>query len=186
MGKVVHLLSGGLDSTVLLYDLLWNGYDVLECLFVDYGQAQIQEQEWAEYHAKWHGVPFRKLVLPELSDGLVVVPMRNAIFLGCAVNRAVALGADWVTFGANEDDAVTFPDCRKEFVGTFNRLIEASGYRVRVLPPFMMMSKKQVVELGKELGVEMGRTWTCYAGGASPCGECLACKTRTEAEQCSI
>lgn len=186
---VVHLLSGGLDSVVLLYDLKQQACRI-HCALIDYGQRHSKELAWAKHHCERLGVSATKIVLPQLrgsvltdGSGGVAVPNRNAVFLSLAVNLAQAAGADEVTFAANSDDHEVFPDCRRQFVAAYNGMLIASGITTRVCAPYMDKPKSWIAALGADLGVKFDETWSCYAGGVQPCGKCLACKTREKALQ---
>ena len=62
---IIHCLSGGLDSTVMLYDLHNQGHRI-HCLLFDYRQRHKQELQWAKYHASICGVKFTTVDLPDL------------------------------------------------------------------------------------------------------------------------
>jgi 7-cyano-7-deazaguanine synthase len=53
-----------------------------------------------------------------------------------------------------------------------------SGEGVRIQAPLLRLSKERIVRLGDRLGVPWGLTWSCYAGGPTPCGRCDACRLR--------
>lgn len=184
---IIHLLSGGIDSVVMLYDLQQQGHNI-HCALFDYKQRHAQELLWAKHHARRLNLLFTTFDVPqlrgsELTDGSggVVVPVRNAIFLSMAVNLAVAAGAETVTFAANKDDEALFPDCRMAFVQTFNNMLTTAGLKVEVCAPYIDKPKVWIVGLGRELGVNFSETWSCYKGGLQPCGECEACKKREAA-----
>ena len=184
---IVHLLSGGLDSVVMLYDLHGQGCNV-HCVLFDYEQRHVQELEWARHHCHRLNLLFTTISLPQLkgstlTDGIggVVVPNRNAIFLSHAVNVAVCAKAESVTFAANKDDETIFPDCRMAFVQAFNIMLIAAEIPVEICAPYFDKSKAWIVARGRDLGVDFNETWSCYRGGLQPCGECEACKKREEA-----
>ena len=184
---IVHLLSGGLDSVVMLYDLHTQGHK-LHCLLFDYKQRHIQELVWARHHASRLGLLYTTIEIPqlkcsELTDGKggVVLPGRNSIFLSLAVNLAVEAGANTVTYACNADDEAMFPDCRMSFIESFNAMLKASEIPVEVCAPYVHKAKWQIGDLGKQLGVNFDETWSCYRGGKEPCGECPACLKRKEA-----
>lgn len=184
---VVHLLSGGLDSVVMLYDLVGEGTKV-HCVLFDYQQRHIKELEFAQRHCERLNVLYTKITLPQLrgstltdGSGTVVVPNRNAIMLSLAVNLAVEAKADLVTFAANQDDEEVFPDCRVSFVEAFNQMLKAAELKVQVAAPYLDKRKSWIKRLGDDMGVRLDETWSCYAGGLQPCGECPACKKREAA-----
>lgn len=180
---IIHLLSGGLDSTVLLYDLIGQQVQV-HCLLIDYGQTHVKELDFAILHCNRLSVPFTRLSLPQLlgsslttGNGSVVVPFRNAIFLAYAVNIATAACAEAVTIGCNKTDETIFPDCRMAFMQTFSRLCQIAEMPIEICAPYIDKPKSWIAGLGREIGVPENSTWSCYAGGKEPCGECGACKS---------
>jgi len=181
---IIHLLSGGLDSVVMLYDLHGQGC-AIHCALFDYKQRHIQELNWAKHHCHRLGLMFTTIELPQLSGseltdgkGGVVVPNRNAIMLSHAVNLAVSAKAESITIACNKDDEAVFPDCRMAFIQTFNNMLTTAEIPVEVCAPYINRSKEWIVALGQELGVRFTETWSCYAGGIQPCGVCEACKKR--------
>lgn len=184
---IIHLLSGGMDSVVMLYDLHGQGHNIHAVLF-DYKQRHIQELQWAKHHCRILGLMFTTIKIPQLKgseltagSGGVVVPNRNAIFLSHAVNLAVAANANTVTYACNSDDEKVFPDCRMAFVQTFNNMLRTSEIQVEVCAPYIDKRKWWIAGLGKEMGIDFSYTWSCYRGGKEPCGECGACLKRKEA-----
>lgn len=184
---IIHLLSGGMDSVVMLYDLLDQGHHV-HCVLFDYKQRHIKELDFAKWHCQWRKVDYTLIKLPqlrgsELTDGSggVVVPNRNAIFLAHAVNIAVAAGADTVTYACNKDDEAAFPDCRMAFVQMFNTLLTTAEIRVEVCAPYQDWPKWKIGAKAQMMRVPLTETWSCYRGGEKPCGECPACVKREAA-----
>jgi 7-cyano-7-deazaguanine synthase len=119
------------------------------------------------------------------------VPARNTIFLAHALALAEVLGAFDLGIGVNAIDYSGYPDCRPAFVEAFERLanlatragVEAAerGERaIRVHTPLLRLSKAGIVRLGRELGVPLDRTVSCYDPGpdGTPCGRCDACILR--------
>lgn len=184
---IVHLLSGGMDSVVLLYDLHAQGHS-LHCVLFDYKQQHVQELTWARHHCHRLNVLFTTVEIPQLvgssltdGKGGVVVPNRNAILLSLAVNLAVKASAETITYACNKDDDAVFPDCRRAFVQAFNELLLVSHIDIEVCAPYMDKAKWEIADLGRQIGVNFDETWSCYRGGAEPCHECAACKKREEA-----
>jgi 7-cyano-7-deazaguanine synthase len=187
MRHIVHLLSGGLDSTVLLHKLKSEGNGVV-ALFFDYGQANFRKEiACADYQTKGVNVAIEYVKIPKIigsiitdGQGTFIVPNRNMIFLSWALAKAAAAKADCITFGATFEDQKDFPDCRPSFIDTMNLAATAAGYpNVEICAPFSNFPKKKVMDIGRELGVEFSsKTWSCYGPGPEACGECHACKTR--------
>jgi 7-cyano-7-deazaguanine synthase len=175
---IMHLLSGGLDSVTMLYDLKNQGH-LIHCLLFDYKQRHRQELKMAMHHAEKCRVQFSVIELPQLG-GLTeeswVVPNRNAIFLSVAVNVAVRAQAETVTIGCNLDDAENFPDCRNSFIEAINEAFKSAGYAVEVCAPYLGKRKWEIGAIAREMGIRADSVWTCYLGGKLPCGKCPACE----------
>jgi len=188
--KTLHLLSGGLDSTVLLYDLLQNRADV-RCVGFEYGQTHHRELDAARAITKALGLSYETVELARVfggssllgESGSIVVPNRNMVFLSVAAAMAEADGREFVTYGCTAEDFDGFPDCRPAFVAAMNAALRAAGLKVSIRTPYVEMSKRDVASIGRKLGVPMEATWSCYLGGDEPCGVCDACKKREAALQ---
>jgi 7-cyano-7-deazaguanine synthase len=176
--SIVHLLSGGLDSVTMLYDLHGQGH-LVHCLLVDYRQRHVQELEFAKLQCRRLGVLFTRIELPSLgglNDTDWVVPNRNAILISIAVNTAIQMNAGTVTIGCNADDAEMFQDCRQEFLSSMNASVRSAGYDIEVCAPYIDWPKWRIGGHAKSIGVPINEVWTCYLGGEKPCGLCPACE----------
>jgi 7-cyano-7-deazaguanine synthase len=174
----ILLYSGGLDSTVLLYEMRPSA-----ALFFDYGQTHSKEFDKAQWHCWKKKIPLHVLKLPKLqgssltgSNGTFIVPARNLIFLAHAANYAIANGHDQITLGANATDRDLFPDCRLGFLEYVRHAILGSGYELRVEAPLLDLTKAEIAKKAKFYGIKRSMVWWCYAGGDKPCGECGSCK----------
>lgn len=209
MTKAVYLLSGGLDSTTALYSALREGHKVTALSF-DYGQRHCKELEAAKKIASglhlphyvisislpWGGsalldpgipVPLNRNEVDMKKDiPVTYVPARNSIFLSFAASCAEAAGADSILIGANAIDYSGYPDCRPEYFEAFERLLQAGtkagveGRLIKIRAPLLTLNKKEIVLLGKRLGVPFEKTWSCYLGGGFPCGQCDSCLLRAK------
>ena len=116
------------------------------------------------------------------------VPARNTIFLSCALGWAEALGALDIFIGVNALDYSGYPDCRPEFIVAFERLANLAtragteGRRFAVHAPLLRLTKRDIVQRGRALGVDFGMTRTCYdlTDDGIACGVCDACRLRLE------
>ena len=112
-----------------------------------------------------------------------VVEGRNALFLQIASVWAKRLGATEIYTGVSEADFSGYPDCREAFIKAQQRSIRlALDYPIKIVTPFMHMSKTDEWALADELGILdliKNETVTCYNGipGAG-CGHCPACRLR--------
>jgi len=203
--KSIVIVSGGLDSTTLLYDALENERDVIQALSFDYDQRHKIELEYAQFNCEQVGVPWRLVRLGDISDllagsaltdnvevpeghyaadnmALTIVPNRNSIMLNIAVGVAIGLGANEVLAGMHAGDHPVYPDCRPIFISRLNDLIRvATETDVIVNTPFIGRTKADIVKLGDRLGVRFEDTWSCYKGGRIHCGKCGTCVERAEA-----
>lgn len=204
MAKTVLILSGGMDSTVLLAKLKKEGHDILTLTF-NYGSKHNRRENMAAAKiAKFYGVKnwliklafVNELFKSDLlkSGGAIpeghyedasmkrtVVPFRNGIMLSIATGFAESVEADAVYYGAHAGDYAIYPDCRAEFVLAFAESMRLGTYiGVQLESPFQKMTKRDIGLLGKELGVPLEMTWTCYVGGEKHCGRCGACVERRE------
>lgn len=191
----VVLLSGGLDSAVLLAHVFDTVGRPIRTLSVGYGQRHERAEMHAAYRvAEHYRVPRLRADLPaelfagsaltggagELTGTATVVPGRNLAFLSLAVAHAAGVGSTAVYIASHKGDEAVYPDCRAGFVAAVSAAAEL-GYGVKVLAPFLDMAKREIVARGRELGVPFDLTWSCYAGGAEPCGKCGACVERAGA-----
>jgi 7-cyano-7-deazaguanine synthase len=203
--KTIAVISGGLDSAVLLYHLLAAGDEVL-AFSVNYGQRHVRELEQAAALARRRGLRHEIAELPGLArlfgansltapdiavpDGhytdvsmkQTIVPNRNMILLAAAAGWAIAEGAGAVAYAAHAGDHTIYPDCREPFAAALDAaLAQADWHPVRLLRPFITWSKSEIVRRGAELGVPFADTWSCYKGGQRHCGTCGTCTERREA-----
>lgn len=62
-----------------------------------------------------------------------------------------------------------------------NAIYLGSGKKIKLVAPFVDKTKKDIVATGLRLGVPYELTWSCYDGGAKPCGCCGTCIDRQAA-----
>jgi 7-cyano-7-deazaguanine synthase len=124
----------------------------------------------------------------EIASGIPVtyVPARNTVFLSLALAMAETRAAAAIVVGVNAVDYSGYPDCRPAFIDAFTRLAAVatkaavSGQPPEILAPLIALTKADIIRLGTELGVDYGRTTSCYDPDASgrPCGACDSCRLR--------
>lgn len=104
------------------------------------------------------------------------VPNRNGVLVNVAAAYAEAAGADRVIAGLNREDGAHFPDNSPEFVeGVNNCFRYSTANGVRLVSYTLHLDKVEIVQLGRRLGVPLDLVWSCYRGGAKPCGACASC-----------
>lgn len=189
--KIMHLLSGGLDSVTMLYLLREQGHKI-KCLLFNYAQAHGKELVYAKWHANKLKLKYAEVELFRITGlfgrcaltagkGDIVVPNRNAIFLNIAASMAMSEKYEAVGIACNRDDAAQFSDCTSRFLGQQRVIWEDMGIGVSLLAPFSSWSKSEIAKESKRLGIDPDDTWSCYKGDVKPCGKCLACKLRSRA-----
>ena len=205
MDSALLLLSGGLDSSCLAYEMLGRGWS-LKALSAFYGQRHGRELRAAESIARQIGIPWAQVDLSSVGHllehnaltgqevlpqdrytnetlAVTVVPMRNALFLTAACAIALSEGYDAVALGVHGGDHPVYPDCRPAFIDAYQAMVDSftEGHRLKILAPWLHQSKADIVAVGAQLGVPFELTWSCYAGGDLHCGRCSTCRERKEA-----
>lgn len=189
---VAVLLSGGMDSAVALHwSLTQYAPGSITCWLFDYGQGhRARELEAARAIADSAQVPCRllKMQVPWAPMNGDILAGRNLMLLTVAAAQAAARGGGepvTLVIGACEADAEGFPDCRPEFlVAAQHALTLALGVPVSIVAPLLLLSKAEIVRMAQRLGDAatraLVRSWSCYRGGETPCGDCNACRKRAE------
>ena len=112
----------------------------------------------------------------------VWVPARNMVFTSIAASYAESIGAEKIIVGWDAEEAATFPDNSKEFLNTFNELIDVgSPENIKIEAPAIDLTKEEIVKLGVEVGAPMELSYSCYKGGDKHCGVCESCMRRKRA-----
>lgn len=205
--KALVVLSGGQDSTTCLYWALEKfGHENVSSVTFDYGQRHRIELTAATEIADFAGVP--NVILPintfaalggdaltatdiavesavDEETGLpnTFVPGRNLIFLTFAAAFAYQRDIAHLVTGVAQTDYSGYPDCREETMISLQTTIQnGMETEIQIHTPLMHLSKKETVELARELGAlpAMAMTHTCYNGERPPCGHCAACELRAK------
>lgn len=112
------------------------------------------------------------------------VPFRNAHLVCIAVSWAEVIGAKAVYVGAVMADSSGYPDCRPEFYEAMNEAVRRGtkeGSDIAIRAPFVRLKKKDIVLMGKSLGVPFEHSWSCYRAEDKACGRCDSCALRLKA-----
>ena len=128
----------------------------------------------------------RPLAAMDAAIPVTYVPARNTIFLSFALGWAETLDSTDLFIGANAIDYSGYPDCRPEFMRAFEAMARlgtkmgTEGRAITIHAPLIRMTKRQIVERGRELGVDFSLTRTCYDPNerGDACGRCDACLLR--------
>lgn len=202
--KAILSLSGGLDSTTLLYHLVKDlDRDVLAVSF-EYGQNHSKEVEFAEYHCKALGVPLRRINLKDYYDNInhsstlqngskavssgsyegvpdTYVSYRNLLFTITLASIAEEQCIDEIYLGLNRVDRFDgYWDTSEEFVAAVQAILNLNpSTKAKLITPFVNMTKADEVLIGSRLGIDYSRTMSCYRG--ENCGDCATCIERIDA-----
>lgn len=203
----VVLLSGGLDSATVLALAAASGYRC-HALSVRYGQRHYAELDAAKRIAAALGAVEHRimsvdlagiggsaltdpaLAIPETPAAgipITYVPARNTLFLALALGWAEVLGSEDIFVGVNAVDYSGYPDCRPEFIESFERLARLAtkagvgGANLTIHAPLVRMSKADIVKTGLRLGVDFASTISCYQADSAgrACGRCDSCRLRS-------
>ncbi len=205
----IALLSGGLDSATAAALAAEAGYRVVALSF-DYGQRHRRELEaaervvaglkLAEHHriavnlAAWGGSALTDSRLEVPTGGVqpdaipnTYVPGRNTVFIALGLSLAEARGAERLVLGINAVDYSGYPDCRPDYLAAMQAVADLGskagrdGHGTKLWAPLVTWTKTRIVQEAVRLGVPIRDTWSCYSGGAMPCGLCDSCRIRNAA-----
>ena len=203
MKDSVLILSGGMDSTTLLYEFK---EDIALAISFDYGSNHNDKEiPFAKYHCTQLGIKHITIPLSFMKEYFkssllagaeaipegnyddenmksTVVPFRNGIMLAIAAGVAESNGLKHVMMANHSGDHTIYPDCRPEFADAMSQAIAAGTYDgITLVTPYTHISKTDIVKRGAALGLDYTQTWSCYKGGEKHCGKCGTCMERKEA-----
>jgi 7-cyano-7-deazaguanine synthase len=214
MKRAIVLLSGGLDSATCLLIARQEADEVFALSF-DYGQRHSVELARARSLAMRYGAAGHRIIrldhpapegsaltdpsreIPRHALGrepipVTYVPARNTLFLAHAVAWGEAIGAGDIYIGANALDYSGYPDCRPEFLESFEKTANLGtkagvegALSFRIHAPLIAMTKGQIVALAARLGLDFALTSSCYDPSPEgiPCGACDSCLLRAKGFQ---
>ena len=199
----VIIVSGGMDSITLLYDR--HEYIALAVTF-DYGSNHNKREiECAAYHCKVLGIEhiiipldfihqYFKSSLLSGADAVpeghyqdenmksTVVPFRNGIMLSIACGLAESRDLLRVMIANHAGDHAIYHDCRATFISSMSEAMAYGTYEhIRIEAPYTSLTKGQIASIGKSIGIDYSKTYSCYKGGEKHCGKCGTCVERKEA-----
>ena len=203
MKDTLIIVSGGMDSITMLNE--YAKHIALAVTF-DYGSNHAaKEIEFAKLHCQRLGI--EHVIIPlqfmkqyfksSLLEGAAaipeghyadenmkstVVPFRNGIMLSIAAGLAESRGLQYVMIANHAGDHAIYPDCRATFIEAMTEATAYGTYNgVRILSPYCNLTKGQIAEHGKVMGLNYAETWSGYKGGEKHCGKCGTCVERKEA-----
>lgn len=197
------VLSGGMDSTTMLYD--YRDRIALAVTFNYGSNHNAREIECARYNCEKLGIELVVVDLPfigrlfqsSLLSGAeaipegnyddenmrsTVVPFRNGIMLAVAAGLAESRGLHVLMLANHGGDHAIYPDCRPGFVDAMSRAISEGTYEhIHIFAPYTDITKADIAWRGAGIGVDYSHTYSCYKGGEHHCGRCGTCTERREA-----
>ncbi len=205
--RAVVLVSGGLDSATCLAIARAEGF-ACHALSFAYGQRHTVELDAAARVAAALGAVEQRVMHIDLAAfggsaltdpaipvpetpvaGIPVtyVPARNTIFLSFALAWSEVLGARDIFIGVSVIDYSGYPDCRPEYIAAFERMANLATraateaqMHLRIRTPLIQLSKAEIIQRGRALGVDFSLTVSCYQADEQgrACGRCDACRLR--------
>lgn len=197
------VLSGGMDSVTMLHE--YASTIDLAVTFIYGSNHNARELECARLHCRELGIELQVIELPFIGEHFhssllegadavpsgdydfdnmksTVVPFRNGIMLAAAAGLAESRGLTRVMIANHAGDHALYPDCRSSFIKAMSRAIAEGTYdNIMLYAPYTLLTKTQIAERGKKLGIDYTTTYSCYRGGEHHCGTCGTCLERRQA-----
>lgn len=199
----VIVLSGGMDSTTMLYEY---ASSIALAVNFSYGaNHNAREAACARENCRRLGIELVEIDLAFMgryfessllsgADAIpegdyadenmrsTVVPFRNGIMLSVAAGLAESRGLKAVMIANHGGDHAIYPDCRPGFISAMAGAIASGTYEhIELRAPYTDFTKAQIATRGRELGVDYSLTYSCYKGGEKHCGRCATCVERRQA-----
>jgi 7-cyano-7-deazaguanine synthase len=193
------LVSGGIDSTTLVYDLMNNGFE-LSLLTYNYGQVFF-DREIFSIRESIPSFLTKKLEVMDISfayKGLkspllnkldlwitkvtredMYLPCRNLLFYSFALCYAKQNGNDSIFSGFIDGDKVLERDSASIYLEKISKFAQENE-DIPIVNPFIGMSKREIVLLAMQLGVPLEKTYSCQISDSIPCGACPNCSDRND------
>jgi len=202
------LFSGGLDSTTTLIYALSKSFNVI-ALTINYKQRHCYEIEASKKIVDKYpnvdqiifdidlskiggsALTDEEIDVPSTSSAgipITYVPARNTIFLSIAASYAEKYMIRDIFIGVNAIDYSGYPDCRPEFIKSYEQTINigtksgSEGSPFKIHTPLINLTKSEIITLGTTLGVDYKDTVSCYSLNekGEACGECDSCAFRRQ------
>ncbi len=201
--KALVMLSGGLDSATCLYWAKENFSEVYAITFDYYDRIENEKRATVALSEKANTLELFRISIPFIRESSdfdkrknfsfkkderwsSYIPARNLIFYSIAAHYAEFLDIKWIIGGHNKDDGLFFKDATASFVKDMNLLFSrgclyCDGVPYTILAPFAELDRIRIINLAIKLKVPLDLTWSCHRGEETHCGQCYACKSRSEA-----
>ncbi len=216
MNKALVIYSGGLDSTTCLFwaldrfdtvETVTFNYNQRHIIEIKYSKKTIElAQKIKKKTIKTHyfSIDLAQIGGSALTDSTIevpknrdekaiqseipitYVPFRNGIFLSIAAAIAEKNDISNIVGGWNMLDYSGYPDCRDNFLQSFEQSINlgtkrgSEGKPFSILTPLIRMTKSEIILFGKEHSADYSYAYSCYSGNEEPCMECDSCLLRAK------
>ena len=196
--RTILILSGGIDSVVLLYKLISENKEVF-CLIFDYGQKARKEIDCAIEICHILNINYQLVDISNLASIIwnntlineevfdldpyeADIPSRNTLFLEIATAYAITYDYDSIYIGIIKAKEIFSPDTTQMFIDKLNDLHLNNNWKnIPVKAPLLDKTKSEVILLANELDVPLDKTWTCFYNEDEECGVCDSCISKKEA-----
>lgn len=197
------VLSGGMDSTVMLHEFADR---IALAVNFNYGSNHnARESACARRSCRRLGIELIEIDLGFIGENFhssllegpdaiprgdyddanmrsTVVPFRNGIMLAVAAGLAESQGLTTIMIANHSGDHEIYPDCRPGFIDAMaSAILEGTYERLSLFAPYTSLTKAQIVERGARLRVDFADTYSCYRGEEAHCGVCGTCLERKNA-----
>lgn len=200
--RIVLLCSGGIDSTVLLYRLLADGYDVFP-LYINYGQTTVEGELKAIDSVLPPEIRERLFILEipnlrKIGTGTLIgeypeqtgsksawyssefFPNRNIILLSLAATYSHRIGCKKIAIGVVGENS--YPDTSTLFLNAIKNALSVSlSEKFTIIAPYADRNRSVVIDDAKALNVPLDKTFSCNALGDRHCFLCISCHEREQA-----
>jgi 7-cyano-7-deazaguanine synthase len=209
--KVIAIISGGMDSTLSAFIMKNRGFEVIPMHFSYGQKTEKKElKSFNKIAKKLNNKKYildiknmfleigkgttslidQNIEVP--TDGIHVdtktseipnsyVPYRNGIFLSIATAIAEKEKANGIVIGVVEEDSSGYPDCRENFMQSFENTINLGtkdDTKLQIFRPLVNLKKSEIVKKALDLDVPLNDTWSCYQNSEKACGVCDSCRLR--------
>ena len=200
--KTFILISGGLDSSILLSQLL-EKYDWIQPVYIR------SQNQWEEIELFWLKRFLRVLRNPKLKpliildfplsdvyenlwsitgkkipgayskDEAVYLPGKNIVLLAKTAILASQKKIHDLALAPLKTNP--FPDAKRSFFTAYEKVLtKALAFQIRIRTPFLALTKKQVMTMGRNIPLQF--TFSCLnPKGKLHCGRCNKCVERKRA-----
>jgi 7-cyano-7-deazaguanine synthase len=185
------LVSGGIDSTVLLHDICQQS--PVRPLAIHFaGLSNPYEQAASEVLTSQLGVDllvidaesFMNACRPprflERSDGRAMLASSSVLMMAASIAEARKIPE--VIVGLHKDDARAFIENSSEFLEYLNQGMRIIGAGCKIIAPYHFLRKADIIRKGVELNIDWNISLSCVTPiNGRHDGTCVSCQARRAA-----